>query len=64
MFLVIVWVYFPRLWVYITGIEDSVGMMILSFAFVVMEVKVMVKVCFRCITPDVSRLITDRKSVV
>lgn len=40
MFLVIVWVYFPRLWVYITGIEDSVGMMILSFAFVVMEVKV------------------------
>lgn len=43
MFLVIVWVYFPRLWVYITGIEDSVGMMILSFAFVVMEVKVMVK---------------------
>lgn len=36
-------VYFLRLWVYITGIEDRVGIMILSFAFVVMEVKVMVK---------------------
>ena len=38
----IVWIYFRRLWMYITGIQDSIGMMFLSFALVVMVVKVMV----------------------